>query len=51
MQNKKDPSIFLKVQTKHRKVISSKFPKSFRGDGDLVVLDDCLKVEKTAKNH
>ena len=29
--------IFLKIQSKHRQVISSKFPKNFRGAGDLVV--------------
>ena len=38
VQNKKEPSIFLKNQSKHRQVISSKFSKSFRGAGDLVVL-------------
>ena len=35
---KTEPSIFLKIESKHRQVISSKFPKSFRGAGDLVVL-------------
>ena len=40
LQNKKEPSIFLKIQSKHRQVISSKFPESFRGAGDLVVFYD-----------
>ena len=34
---KKELSIFLKIQSKHRQVISSRFPKSFRGAGDLVL--------------
>ena len=37
VQNKKEPSIFLKIQSEHRQVISSKFSKSFRGVRDLVV--------------
>ena len=37
MQNKKEASIFLKIQSKHRQVISSKFPKSFRDAGELMV--------------
>ena len=44
MQNQKKPSIFLKIQSKHRQVISSKFPKSFRGADELVVLGEFLKV-------
>ena len=32
-----------KNQSKHRQVISSKFPKIFRGAGDLVVLGDFWK--------
>ena len=31
---------------KHRQVTSSKFPKSFKGAGDLVVFDDFLKALK-----
>ena len=34
---KKEPPIFLKIQSKHRQVISSKFPKSFRDARDVVV--------------
>ena len=30
VQNKKEPSIFLKIQSKHRQVILSKFSKSLR---------------------
>ena len=37
MKNKKEPSISPKVDSKHLQVISSKFPKSFRGADDLVV--------------
>ena len=37
MQNKKEPSTFLKIQSKHRQVISSEFSKSFRGARDLVL--------------
>ena len=33
----KEPSIFVKIKSKKRLMISSKFPKSFRGAGDLVV--------------
>ena len=44
MQNQNKPSIFLKIQPKHRQVISSKFPKSFRGARDLVVDSESLKV-------
>ena len=40
VQNKKDPSIFLKIQSKHRQVIPCKFPKSFRGAANLVVFYD-----------
>ena len=40
MQNEKEPSNFLKFQSKHRQVISSEFPKSFRGARDLVVFYD-----------
>ena len=36
VQNKNLSSIFLKTQSKHRQAISSKFPKSLRGAGDLV---------------
>ena len=39
-QNKKEPPIFLKIQSEYRQVISSKFPKSFRGAHDLVVFYD-----------
>ena len=45
---------FLKKNSKHHRVISSKFPKSFRGAGDLMVLGEFLKVseipEKLQKN-
>ena len=37
VKNKKEPSIFLKIESEHRQVISSKFPKSFRGARDLMV--------------
>ena len=36
MENKKESSMFLKIQSKHRQVILSKFPKSF-GAGNFVV--------------
>ena len=36
-ENKQEPSISVKIQSEHREVISIKFPKSFRGAGDLVV--------------
>ena len=39
MQNKKERSIILKIWSKHRQVISSKFLKSFRGARDLVPYD------------
>ena len=45
-RTKKEPSIFLKIESENRQMISSKFPKSFRGAGDLVVLGDFLKYEK-----
>ena len=44
MQNEKKPSIFLKTESKHRQVISSKFPKSFRDAGDLVMFYDTFVV-------
>ena len=54
MQNKMEPSIFVKIQSKHRQVISSEFPKIFRGARDLVVLGEFLKVlenpQKSQKN-
>ena len=34
-RTKKEPSIFLKILSKHRQVISSKFPKSFRSARDF----------------
>ena len=40
VQSKKESSIFLKVQSEHRQVVSSKFPKSSRGASDLVVFYD-----------
>ena len=43
-RRKKEPSIFLKIPSKHRQVISSKFPKSFMGACGLVVLGEFLKV-------
>ena len=46
---KKEPSIFLKIQSKHRQVTSSKFPKRFRGACDLVELGEFLKVPITPK--
>ena len=46
VRNKKEPWIFLKIQEEHRQVISSKFPKSLRGAGDLVVLGEFWKSEK-----
>ena len=36
VQNKKEPSIFLKIESKHRQVISSKFLKSFKGAHNLM---------------
>ena len=39
MQSEKEASIFLKIESKHCQVISSKFSKSFRGAGDLVFYD------------
>ena len=50
-RNKSEPSIFHEIWSEDRQVISSKFPKSFRGAGDFVVLGDFLKSEKTSKNH
>ena len=44
VQNKNEPWIFLKIQSKHRQVISSKFPKSFRDAGDLVVSYDFFVI-------
>ena len=41
-KSKQEPSIFLKIKSKHCQVISSKFPKSFRSAGDLVVFYDFL---------
>ena len=41
---KKEASISLKILTKHRRVVSSKFPKSFRGVRDVVELCEFLKV-------
>ena len=49
-QNKKEPSIFLKIQSKHRQGISSKFRKSFRGAGDLMVFYD-FQNYGFKKNH
>ena len=56
MQNKKEPSVFLKIWWKHRQMISSKFPKSFRGAGDLVVFyrdfsGYLLDVQKLTNYH
>ena len=45
-RNKSEPSIFHEIWSEDRQVISSKFPKSFRGAGDFVVLGDFLKSEK-----
>ena len=42
MQNKKELSIFLKIQKEDRQVVSSKFPKSFGGACDLLVFHDFL---------
>ena len=39
----KDPSIFVKIKSKKRLMISSKFPKSFRGAGDLVVFYELFR--------
>ena len=38
--SKKEPSIFLKIELKHRELISSKFPKTFRGADDFVMFYD-----------
>ena len=60
VKNEKEPSIFLKIQSKHRQVISSKLPKSFSGAGDLVVFCEFFFVifrvffsnfAKVIKNH
>ena len=40
VKNKREPSSFVKIEPKHRQVISSKFTKSFRGARDLVVFYD-----------
>ena len=32
-RTKKEPSIFLEIQSEHRQMISSKFSKSFKGAG------------------
>ena len=44
VQNIKESSIILEIWIKHRQVVSSKFPKSFRGARDFVVLGELLKV-------
>ena len=36
--------ILLKIESEHLQVISSKFPKSFRGAGDLVVFYDFFVI-------
>ena len=52
MQHKKVPSIFLKIESEHRQVIWSMFPKSFRSAGDLMVLGEFCKVaKKKPKNN
>ena len=59
MQNKKEPWIFVKILSKHRQVISSKFPRSFRDARDLVVFYDwfyvfsevLLDFQKFTKHH
>ena len=51
MQNKIEPSIFLKIKSEHSQVISSKIPNSFRGARDLVVFGEFLKVWKTEKSR
>ena len=40
IQNIKEPSIFLEIQSKNRQAISNMFPMIFRGAGDLVVFYD-----------
>ena len=58
MQNENETSIFVKVQSKHRQVISGKVSKSFRGADDLVVFNECfcdfsgfLDFQKITKRH
>ena len=43
MQNQNKPSIFLKIQPKHRQVISSAFAKIFRGTGYLMVFYELFR--------
>ena len=56
-RRKKEPSISLKINSKHHQVISSKFPKSFTGGSDLVVFYDFSKFsgfidfQKLTKHH
>ena len=40
---KMEPSIFLKIQSEHRQMISSNFLKSFSGADDLVVIYDFFR--------
>ena len=51
VQNINQPSFLLKTQSKHRQVISSKFPENFRGARNLVVLGGFYpkSSEKTQK--
>ena len=41
---KKKPLIFLEIQSKHGQTISSRFPKSFTGDADLVMFYDFFMI-------
>ena len=51
MDRKKEPLIFLKIWSKYRQEMSGKFPKSFRGARNLVVLGEFLRSWKNPKNH
>ena len=45
VQNKKEPSFFLKIESEHRQQVSSKFLKSFRCACDLVLFSDfCFMI-------
>ena len=48
VQNKEEPSICRKTRSKHRQVISSNYPKNFRGARDLVVF---YKFSCNSKRH
>ena len=55
VQNRKEPSTFVKIQSEHRQVISNKFLKSFRSARDLVafyeLFCDFPGVFRLSKTH